>query len=99
MRDEQLRVLSMVRLWPIVARSHEVFNARDFDAYRELLHEDVELAMSGMVVRGLEPVTDFVKVTTDARPGLRIQVTAASTASRCTPPSGAAIALGSTGSR
>jgi signal transduction histidine kinase/limonene-1,2-epoxide hydrolase len=62
----------MFRLWPIVARSYEVFNARDFDAYRELLHEDVELVMSGMVVHGLAAVTDFVKETTDARPGLRI---------------------------
>ena len=63
----------MSRLRSIVDRTYEVFNARDFDAYRELLDEDVELVMSGIAVRGLAAVTDFVAVTARARPGLRIE--------------------------
>ena len=72
MLSDRRRLSTMSRLWPVVARSYEVFNARDFGAYPELLHEDVEFVMSGIVVRGLAAVTDFVKETTDARPGLRI---------------------------
>ena len=61
------------RLRSIVDRTYEAFNARDFDAYRELLDEHVELVMSGTAVRGLAAVTDFVAVTARARPGLRIE--------------------------
>jgi SnoaL-like domain len=61
------------RLSSIVARTYEVFNTRDFDAYRELLDEHVELVMSGIAVRGLAAVTDFVAVTARARPGLRLE--------------------------
>jgi signal transduction histidine kinase/ketosteroid isomerase-like protein len=61
------------RLRSIVDRTYEVFNARDFDAYRELLDEHVELVMSGITVRGLAAVTDFVAVTARARPSLRIE--------------------------
>ncbi len=63
----------MSRLSSIVARTYEVFNARDFGAYRELLDEHVELVMSGIAVRGLAAVTDFVEVTARARPGLRLE--------------------------
>ena len=56
----------------IVERTYEAFNARDFDAYADLFDEDVELAMSGVTVRGLAAVTDFVAVTARARPDLRI---------------------------
>ena len=61
------------RLRSIVDRTYEACNARDFDAYRELLDEHVELVMSGTAVRGLAAVTDFVAVTARARPGLRIE--------------------------
>jgi len=64
---------SVSELRSIVARTYEVFNARDFGAYAELLDEDVELVMSGMAVRGLAAVTDFIAVTARARPGLRIE--------------------------
>jgi signal transduction histidine kinase/ketosteroid isomerase-like protein len=57
----------------IVERTYEAFNARDFDAYPELLDEQVELVMSGIAIRGLAAVTDFVAVTARARPGLRIE--------------------------
>jgi signal transduction histidine kinase/limonene-1,2-epoxide hydrolase len=57
----------------IVDRTYDAFNARDFGAYRALLHDDVELVMSGIAVRGLAAVTDFVAVTAQARPGLRIE--------------------------
>ena len=60
---------SVSRLRSIVDRTNEAFNARDFDAYRELLDEHVELVMSGVAVRGLAAVTDFVAVTARARPG------------------------------
>lgn len=64
-------LVSKLRL--IVDRTYEAFNARDFDAYRDLLDDDVELVMSGVSVRGLAAVTDFVAVTAQARPGLRIE--------------------------
>lgn len=64
---------SVSELRSIVDRTYEAFNARDFDAYRELLDEDVEMVMSGITVRGLAAVTDFVTVTARARPGLRIE--------------------------
>ena len=57
----------------IIDRTYEAFNARDFDAYRDLLDEDVELVMSGSAVRGLVAVTEFVALTARARPGLRIE--------------------------
>ena len=61
------------KLRPIVDRTYEAFNARDFDAYPDLLDDDVELVMSGIAVRGLAAVTDFVAITAQARPGLRIE--------------------------
>jgi signal transduction histidine kinase len=60
------------QLRSIVDRMHEVFNARDFAAYPELLDEDVEHVMSGIAIRGLTAVTDFIAITARARPGLRI---------------------------
>ena len=63
----------MSELRSIVDRTYEAFNARDFDAYRDLLDEDVELVMSGSAVRGLVAVTEFVALTARARPGLRIE--------------------------
>ena len=63
----------MSRLRSIVDRTYEVFNARDFDAYGDLLDEDVELVMSGVAVRGIAAVTDFVAVTAQVRPGMRIE--------------------------
>ncbi|HEX4009533.1 MAG TPA: GAF domain-containing protein [Solirubrobacteraceae bacterium] len=57
----------------IVDRTYEAFNARDFDAYRELLHDDVELIMSGLVVRGVAAVTDFVSASVRANPSLHIE--------------------------
>ena len=67
------RLSSVSQLRSIVDRTYEAFNARNFGAYRELLDEDVELVMSGIAVRGLAAVTDFVAVTARARPGLRIE--------------------------
>jgi signal transduction histidine kinase len=63
----------MSLLGSLVDRSFEVFNARDFDAYSEVLDDHVELVMSGTVIRGLAAVRDFVAMTTRARPGLRIE--------------------------
>jgi GAF domain-containing protein/ketosteroid isomerase-like protein len=57
----------------IVDRIFEAFNARDFEVYRELLDEHVELVMSGIAVRGLAGVTDFVSLRAGARPGLRVE--------------------------
>ena len=70
-RPRSLSPVSQLR--SIINRTYEAFNARDFDAYRDLLDEDVELVMSGIAVRGLAAVTDFVAVTARARPGLRIE--------------------------
>ena len=63
----------MSELRAIVERTYEVFNARDFDAYTELFDEHVQLNLAGVAVQGLAAVTDFVAVTTRARPGLRIE--------------------------
>src|SRR5215470_14272780 len=62
----------MARVRSIVVRSYEAYNARDFDAYRELLDDDVEFVLAGLTVRGRVAVTDFVAVTARARPSLRI---------------------------
>jgi signal transduction histidine kinase/limonene-1,2-epoxide hydrolase len=63
----------MSTLRSIVDRTYEVFNSRSFDQYRELLAEDVELVMSGIHVKGLAAVTDFVSVTAQVRPAMRIE--------------------------
>jgi len=36
------------------ARFHRAFNDRDFDAWREVFHEDVELVVDGMTFTGVE---------------------------------------------
>ena len=59
-------------LYAIVDRAYVAFNARDFDAYRELLAENVEMILAGIPVRGLAAVKDFVAASVSARPGLRI---------------------------
>ncbi len=56
----------------IVDRSHELFNARDWDGYREVLDEDVVLVMSGVSVRGRPAVVDFLSVSAATRAGLRV---------------------------
>jgi signal transduction histidine kinase/limonene-1,2-epoxide hydrolase len=63
----------MSELRSIVYRTYDVFNAREFDAYPELLDQGVELIMAGISVRGLEAVTEFVSVTGRANPGLRVE--------------------------
>ncbi|HUA04162.1 MAG TPA: GAF domain-containing protein [Solirubrobacteraceae bacterium] len=63
----------MSRVRSIVDRSYEVFNARDFDAYAEVLDENVELVIAGVAVRGLAPVIDYLTVAAATRPGLRIE--------------------------
>jgi len=65
-----LSSVSQVR--SIVDRSHEVFNARDFDAYPEVLDADVELVIAGVAVRGLAAVTDYLTVAVTTSPGLRM---------------------------
>ena len=73
MRSGRRSLCPVSELRALVDRTYEVFNARDFDAYRDLLDEDVELVMSGIAVRGLAAVTHFVTATARARPGLRIE--------------------------
>ena len=63
----------MSQLRSIVDRTCRAFNARDFDAYRDVLDEHVDLIMAGIAVRGREAVIDFVAVRARARPGLRIE--------------------------
>jgi SnoaL-like protein len=62
----------MARPRSIVDRSHEVFNARDFDAYPEVLDEHVELVIAGITFRGLTAVTDYLMAAAGTRPGLRV---------------------------
>jgi signal transduction histidine kinase/limonene-1,2-epoxide hydrolase len=64
---------SVPRPGSIVARSYEVFNTRDFDAYPEVLDEHVELVLAGVAVHGLAAVIDFLKVAASSRTGLRIE--------------------------
>jgi signal transduction histidine kinase len=61
------------RLCSLVDRSFAAYNARDLDAYEELMHPRIEFVMSGRVVRGIAAVMDLTKVTTEASPGLRIE--------------------------
>jgi ketosteroid isomerase-like protein len=62
------------QLRSIVDRSHEAYNARDFDAYGELLDEHVEFVMAGTAVRGRAALSDYLAVAARARPGLRIEL-------------------------
>jgi signal transduction histidine kinase/ketosteroid isomerase-like protein len=71
MPDDVLEPTS--RLRSLVDRSLAAYNARDLDAYRELLHPQIEFVMSGMVVRGIAAVMDLTQVTTTASPGFRIE--------------------------
>jgi len=72
MLDGRRSLSSVSQVRSIVDRSYEVFNARDFDAYREVLDENVELVIAGVGVHGLAPVTDYLTVAAATRPGLRI---------------------------
>jgi signal transduction histidine kinase/ketosteroid isomerase-like protein len=56
----------------IVGRSHEAFNARDWDRYRELLDEKIELVISGTTLCGRAAVTDYLSAAASTRSGLRI---------------------------
>jgi ketosteroid isomerase-like protein len=38
----------------VSARYHRAFNERDFDAWREVFHEDVELLVDGMTFTGVD---------------------------------------------
>jgi len=62
----------MPRVSELVDRLHRVFNAHDWDGYRALLDENVELVMSGVAVRGAAAVADFMAVAADTRQGLRV---------------------------
>jgi len=61
----------MLRPSTIVDRLHGVFNARDWDAYRELLDEHVEYAADGGAIHGRAPLIDYLKAAAGGRPGLR----------------------------
>jgi signal transduction histidine kinase/ketosteroid isomerase-like protein len=54
------------------ARFHRAFNDRDFDAWREILAEDVELIVDGTAFRGIDATVTYGMVSTSQSPGLHI---------------------------
>lgn len=58
----------------IVDRLHEAFNARRFDAYAELLTEDVVMVVDGRPIRGRAAVCDYAATVAAEIPGARTKV-------------------------
>jgi hypothetical protein len=48
-----------MRLGEIPARYHKAFNDRDFDVWREIFDEDVELVVDGMTIRGVDAAVAY----------------------------------------
>jgi hypothetical protein len=50
------------------------FNARDFEAYRAMMHEEIEVSSYGPAVVGREEVLGSIKEFADVFPRLRVEV-------------------------
>lgn len=58
----------------VVDRLYEAFNARRFDAYPELLGEDVLLVMNGRSLRGAAALSEWIASAVRELPGVRVQL-------------------------
>jgi signal transduction histidine kinase/ketosteroid isomerase-like protein len=54
------------------ARYHQAFNDRDFDVWREVFDEDVELVVDGMTLRGVDAAVAYGVRSVTQFPGLHI---------------------------
>jgi signal transduction histidine kinase/ketosteroid isomerase-like protein len=54
------------------ARYHRAFNERNFDAWRELFHDDVVVVVDGIAFRGVDAAVGYGVVSLSQFPGLRI---------------------------
>jgi signal transduction histidine kinase/ketosteroid isomerase-like protein len=61
-----------MRLGEIPARYHKAFNDRDFDVWREIFDEDVELVVDGMTFRGVDAAVAYGVGSVTQFPGLYI---------------------------
>ena len=61
-----------MRLGEIPARYHKGFNDRDFDVWREVFDEDVELVVDGMTFRGVDAAVAYGVGSVTQFPGLYI---------------------------
>jgi signal transduction histidine kinase/ketosteroid isomerase-like protein len=61
-----------VDLGALVERYHRAFNARDFDVWREVFDEDVELVVDGMPFCGVEAAVGYGAASVSQFPGLYI---------------------------
>jgi hypothetical protein len=60
------------RLGDIPARYHKAFNDRDFDVWREVFDEHVELVVDGMTFRGVDAAVAYGVGSVTQFPGLYI---------------------------
>ena len=61
-------------LGALSARYHRAFNDRDFDVWREVFDEDVELLIDGMSFRGVDAAVAYGVESVSQFPGLYIAV-------------------------
>jgi ketosteroid isomerase-like protein len=61
-----------MRLGEIPARYHRAFNDRDFDVWREVFDEHVELVVDGMTFRGVDAAVAYGVGSVTQFPGLYI---------------------------
>jgi len=54
----------------LIARHRQAFNERDFDVWRELFDEDVELLIDGVPFRGVEAAVGYGIASVSQLPGL-----------------------------
>src|SRR5437879_2911408 len=59
-------------LGALIARYHRAFNDRDFDAWRELVDEEVELLVDGVPFRGVDAAVAYGVGSVSQFPGLYI---------------------------
>ena len=62
-----------MRLGELLARYHQAFNDRDFDVWREVFDEDVELVVDGMSFRGVDAAVAYGVGSVTQFPGLHIR--------------------------
>jgi GAF domain-containing protein/ketosteroid isomerase-like protein len=62
-----------VDLRTLPARYHQAFNDRDFDVWREVFDEDVELVIDGMTFRGVDAAVGYGVGSVTQFPGLYIE--------------------------
>ena len=56
----------------VPTRYHRAFNDRDFEAFRQVFDEDVEVVVDGMAFRGIDAAVGYGVMSVSRLPGLRV---------------------------